>query len=525
MLWNITICFFIFVKLHEAANILVVIPYAVTSHYKMQRPIGLELARRGHNVTVITPYLELDCPPTYHQVKVSEKKIWTVIDKRWEDLSNVVKVTSVDFHSNILWTGGLALTKTTLKNPDVQKFLTNNQTFDAVISEQFYQEATYIFAHKYKAPLILITTFGSSIKHNVATRNPLQLATLVNEFVEIKSPNFFKGRLWNLLFSSYEYIWWRFWFLKKQEELVEKYVPNLPQPSPSLYELQQNVSLYLMNTHFSFDPPAAYLPNFIEIGGIHLNEEVEKLPQDIQRILDEASNGVVYVNFGSNIKSSELPIEKKNALINVFKSLNQTVLWKWEDDNFGNQTANIKTRKWLPQNEILAHQNVRIFISHGGLMGTIEAIFHGVPIIGIPLFGDQYNNLLQVENAGSGIILEYHNLNENNMRSLINHVLSNEKYKNNARDLSIRFRDRPIKALDAAMYWIEYVIRHQGAHFMKNPALKLNWFAYNMFDVYLFILCVFIISVYVSYRCLKFLVYFRINTRFDRKLCGKVKFQ
>lgn len=59
------------------------------------------------------------------------------------------------------------------------------------------------------------------------------------------------------------------------------------------------------------------------------------------------------MNFGSNVRSTELPVEKKNAVLNVFRKLNQTVLWKWEDDKLENKPANLIVKKWLPQKEIL----------------------------------------------------------------------------------------------------------------------------------------------------------------------------
>lgn len=47
----------------------------------MLRPIGLELARRGHNVTVITPIKEKDPPANYHQVMVDQTEIWEILGK------------------------------------------------------------------------------------------------------------------------------------------------------------------------------------------------------------------------------------------------------------------------------------------------------------------------------------------------------------------------------------------------------------------------------------------------------------
>lgn len=59
------------------------------------------------------------------------------------------------------------------------------------------------------------------------------------------------------------------------------------------------------------------------------------------------------MNFGSNVQSSELPVEKREAFLNVFRKLKQKVLWKWEDDNLPNKPDNLIVRKWMPQKEIL----------------------------------------------------------------------------------------------------------------------------------------------------------------------------
>ncbi|XP_037294317.1 UDP-glycosyltransferase UGT5 isoform X2 [Manduca sexta] len=417
----------------------------------------------------------------------------------------MVDISAEKFHETILWGGGLGMTETALNTSDVQKFLAEDNHFDLVISEQFFQEALYVLAHKYDSPLVLITTFGNCVRHNIITRNPLQLATVVSEFLNLKEPTSFWSRMRNLYFTVYEYVWWKYWYLEKQEQLVKKYIHNLPQPVPSLYELQGNASLILLNGHFSFDTPTAYLPNVVEVGGVHLSKSDGKLPPDLQKLLDDAVHGVVYVNFGSNVRSSELPTEKKNAFLNVFRRLRQTVIWKWEDDTLQNIPKNLVLRDWLPQKEILSHPNVKVFISHGGLIGTQEAIFYGVPIIGVPIYSDQYNNLLQVEQHGFGRILEYKNIDEMSLQILLDDILNNESYSIKAKEVSKRFKDRPLSAMDTAIFWIEYVIRNKGANFMKNPARDLSWMAYSMLDVYLLILFVVLLSIYAVFKVIKLL--------------------
>lgn len=68
-------------KYCESANILYVVPFTSKSHYIALKPIGLELARRGHNVTVITGHKDPKPLPNYRQVMVDDKEIWDVIGK------------------------------------------------------------------------------------------------------------------------------------------------------------------------------------------------------------------------------------------------------------------------------------------------------------------------------------------------------------------------------------------------------------------------------------------------------------
>ncbi|PVD18326.1 hypothetical protein C0Q70_20875 [Pomacea canaliculata] len=55
-------------------------------------------------------------------------------------------------------------------------------------------------------------------------------------------------------------------------------------------------------------------------------------------------------------------------------------------------TKKILTSSWIPQNDLLAHPNTRMFVSHCGKNGQYEALFHAVPVVATPLFADQFYN-------------------------------------------------------------------------------------------------------------------------------------
>ncbi|XP_038901884.1 UDP-glucosyltransferase 29-like [Benincasa hispida] len=58
---------------------------------------------------------------------------------------------------------------------------------------------------------------------------------------------------------------------------------------------------------------------------------------------------------------------------------------------------------WVPQGKILKHGNIGGFVSHCGWNSVLESIVSGVPIIGVPITGDQPFNAGVVKEAGVGV--------------------------------------------------------------------------------------------------------------------------
>ena len=68
--------------------------------------------------------------------------------------------------------------------------------------------------------------------------------------------------------------------------------------------------------------------------------------------------------------------EQKNVFIDAFKELKNTpIIWKW-DDIKDRLRENVLIKTSLPQNDMLAHPNLKVFVTHGGLFSTQEALFH-----------------------------------------------------------------------------------------------------------------------------------------------------
>jgi glucuronosyltransferase len=75
-----------------------------------------------------------------------------------------------------------------------------------------------------------------------------------------------------------------------------------------------------------------------------------------------------------------------------------------------------------------AHPNVRLFITHGGLLSLLEAVSRAVPLIGIPVYADQGLNMERAVSSGYGIIIDYYNVSTQSLTWAIQEMLQSPKY-------------------------------------------------------------------------------------------------
>ncbi|GLH09941.1 UDP-glucuronosyltransferase [Gryllus bimaculatus] len=209
--------------------------------------------------------------------------------------------------------------------------------------------------------------------------------------------------------------------------------------------------------------------------------------QDLQLFLDEAKEGAILFSLGSNLRSEKLTPEKRKVLMDAFAELPQKVLWKFEADSLPGQPKNVKISKWLPQSDIL------------GLLSTHEAIYRGVPVIGIPFFGDQPVNIQKLVSHGVAIQLNFKELTKESLLKAIRTILNDSSYRENMKKLSAKFRDEQQTPLERAVFWSEYVLRHKGAPHLQSAAKDLNFIQYFLLDVLAFIFLIPALLITVLY--------------------------
>jgi glucuronosyltransferase len=101
----------------------------------------------------------------------------------------------------------------------------------------------------------------------------------------------------------------------------------------------------------------------IEIGGMQMLDKPDHLSEDVQKWLDEAKDGAIWFSLGSNVKSSELPVDKLNAFINVFSKLKQRILLKWEAGELPRKLENVLTVKWVPSQADVLGKSIYDFLN------------------------------------------------------------------------------------------------------------------------------------------------------------------
>ncbi|XP_063370482.1 UDP-glucosyltransferase 2-like [Cydia amplana] len=488
----------------EAYRVLVVFPIPTRSHINLGEGYVRHLLRAGHQVTYITPVPIKDPSKNLRQIDVSSNFALFPAGEIL-DLTKLMNKEIPAFATPEVLQLMLLIANGTLLHEHVQRLLRDaREEFDVVIAEWMFTEAYSGLAPVFGCPLI----WSSSMEPHAMVLSLIDddpNPAYVTDYSSTIVPPFnFQQRvagLWTFLSTKYHK-----WLLSQQEaSLYEKALTSAAAARgrhlPPYDAAKYNASLMLGNSHVSagsaFSLPQSYIP----IAGYHIEETVKPLPKDLQTLMDNAKHGVIYFSMGSVLSSKSLSAELKHALLAMFGQLKQTVIWKLEESP-ENLPKNVHLIGFAPQQSILDHPNCVLFITHGGLLSNTEALHFGVPIIGIPVFADQFLNIDRAVSKGYAKRVDFDHDIPEKLKEAIEDILGSPRYRDRVKELSFVYHHRQSPPGKTLVHWVEHVVRTRGAPHLRSPALLVPWYQKMYLDLLGLVFVLVLLSVFVVRRFL-----------------------
>ncbi|XP_054579562.1 UDP-glucuronosyltransferase 2B31-like isoform X4 [Eptesicus fuscus] len=270
----------------------------------------------------------------------------------------------------------------------------------------------------------------------------------------------------------------------------------------TLFELMQKAEIWFIRTYWDFEFPRPLLPHFVFVGGLHC-KPAKPLPEEMEEFAQSSGeNGIVVFSLGSMV--TNMTEEKANVIASALAQVPQKVIWRYDGKKPDTLGPNTRLYKWIPQNDLLGHPKTKAFITHGGTNGIYEAIYHGIPMVGLPMFADQPDNIAHMKTKGAAVRLDFNTISSTDLLNALKTVINDPSYKENAMNLTRIQHDQPVKPLDRTVFWIEFVMRHKGAKHLRPAAHDLSWFQYHSLDVIGFLLACVATATFVITKCVLF---------------------
>nr|XP_002717175.1 UDP-glucuronosyltransferase 2B17 [Oryctolagus cuniculus] len=482
------------------------------SHWINMKTILDELIQRGHEVTVLTSSASILVDPNktstinfevyptslmkddLKSLFTSRLRKWTYDFKQqtfWEYFSQVQEIFS-EYSDRIEM-----FCKEVVLNKKLMAKLQDSR-FDIVLADAV-GPCGELLAELLEAPFVYSLRFTPGYtyeKYSGGLMFPSSYVPIV--LSELTDQMTFMERVKNMIYVFY----FDFWFQTFNEKKWDQFYSEVLGRPTTLSETMRKADMWLIRTYWDLEFPRPFLPNFHFVGGLHCRP-AKPLPKEMEDFVQSSGEeGVVVFSLGSMV--SNMTEERANVIASALAQLPQKIFWRFDGQKPSSLGSNTRLYKWIPQNDLLGHPKTKAFITHGGTNGIYEAIYHGIPMVGIPLFADQPDNIVHMQAKGAAVRLDFNTMTSTDLLNALKTVIYNPSYKENAMRLSRIHHDQPTKPLDRAVFWIEYVMRHKGAKHLRVAAHDLTWYQYHSLDVIGFLLACVGTVVFIILECCLF---------------------
>ncbi|XP_078264986.1 UDP-glucuronosyltransferase 3A1-like [Rhinoraja longicauda] len=367
------------------------------------------------------------------------------------------------------------------------------EDFDLLVIEAFHF-CTFLLAEKLKVPFVAV--YGTSCYNARYLRMPSNPSYVPAFMSHLSDRMTFLERLQNawVLLSGYfagQRCFSRF------DRVIEKHFPD---QDVNLEELHRKAELWIYNTGFSLEYPRPLLPNVVFVGS-YLSKPAELLPQEMEEFL-EGDHGFIVVALGTMVESiSDRHLIEK--MTRAFSRLPQKVIWRFNNVSWPSDITlpdNVKMYNWLPQNDLLGQPMIRAFLSHGGINSLHQAVYHGVPVLGLPLFYDQMDNVVRLQSKGMALHISVAELEEEDLVAKLTQLITIPSFKQNALRTSKQLRYQPFSAAELTNRWIESILKVGSGDHLKPRSYQMPTHELYLLDVCGFVLAVVVLVLFCAYK-------------------------
>lgn len=262
----------------------------------------------------------------------------------------------------------------------------------------------------------------------------------------------------------------------------------------------KRATFLIANGDFAIDYPRPVVPSSKVVGPI-LARPAKTLPSDLRHFVSSNSNGTILVSFGTVVTAMKHVVNMQ-VLYQAFSRLPYNVLWKYSEDfSTDSISNNVKIVKWLPQNDVLGNSNIKGFITHCGYNSILEAGYHGVPMVGTPVAGDQLIQASKITARNIGVVLDIRTMTSDDLYHAIIKITHDKDILANISQTSKLIRNRPNgrTPVEEAADWIEFALKCDGGDYLRTEEYNMKWYELYLLDVY----AVIIVVCYLMYNILK----------------------
>ena len=260
--------------------------------------------------------------------------------------------------------------------------------------------------------------------------------------------------------------------------LVSKLAPE--KPPKKLSELYSEAGMvFVQQNPVCLDYPRNTMPHYQMVGGYSAQKSGSASNETMKPFHDFlGQSDFVLMTLGSQVKT--IPNDKLKIILNTFAKFQNLKFVLRNVGKTENLPKNVLISPWLPQSDLMALPNVKLFITHGGLNGQNEGAYYGVPMLVLAIYGDHWYNGRRANRLGTTEVLDFAKLTESDFTNKLNLMLSQKSYSEKALKCKKILQALP-SAKEVSLYWINHVLEFGYDH-LQPLTKNMPWYQMLILD-------------------------------------------